>query len=215
MLHLRLPRLETDLSFFRVESIASSLALEVDFTTLRASIRDLQSASAKLDQDKDKAIHDLKRLIRKVIRKRFFKRKARKLVCKLKKVFGKKCVCPHKARLQEAHIPTIETNAGHKMKPRIGRYPAWVKEQREKNAHGRPHGHEHGKHRFPKKKLEKIIKRIRTANQKLVAFERGLIHEDGIKDREWYRHLATAPGKWLGEYSCPIVATNHRDSHSL
>jgi N-acetylated-alpha-linked acidic dipeptidase len=26
------------------------------------------------------------------------------------------------------------------------------------------------------------------------------ISEDGIKDREWYRHLGVAPGKWLGKH---------------
>ncbi|KAG1854106.1 Zn-dependent exopeptidase [Suillus tomentosus] len=41
-------------------------------------------------------------------------------------------------------------------------------------------------------------KRVRAANQKLMAFERGFISEDGIKDREWYRHLGVAPGKHLG-----------------
>jgi N-acetylated-alpha-linked acidic dipeptidase len=35
-------------------------------------------------------------------------------------------------------------------------------------------------------------------NRKLISFERGFIDEGGIKDREWYRHLAVAPGKWLG-----------------
>ncbi|KAG1736384.1 Zn-dependent exopeptidase [Suillus occidentalis] len=44
----------------------------------------------------------------------------------------------------------------------------------------------------------RAAKRVRVANQKLVAFERGFLSEDGIKDREWYRHLGVAPGKHLG-----------------
>lgn len=48
------------------------------------------------------------------------------------------------------------------------------------------------------KKLKKAVKRVRAVNKKLVAFERGLISEEGIKDREWYKHLGVAPGKWLG-----------------
>ncbi|KAG1884088.1 Zn-dependent exopeptidase [Suillus subluteus] len=44
----------------------------------------------------------------------------------------------------------------------------------------------------------RAAKRVRIANQKLVAFERGFLSEDGIKDREWYRHLGVAPGKHLG-----------------
>jgi N-acetylated-alpha-linked acidic dipeptidase len=35
-------------------------------------------------------------------------------------------------------------------------------------------------------------------NKKLVGFEKGFISKDGIPDREWYKHLAIAPGKWLG-----------------
>ena len=49
------------------------------------------------------------------------------------------------------------------------------------------------------KEFIKAAKRVQAANGKLVAFERGFIHEDGIKDREWYRNLDVAPGKWLGE----------------
>lgn len=44
----------------------------------------------------------------------------------------------------------------------------------------------------------RAAKRVRVANQKLMAFERGFLSEDGIKDREWYRHLGVAPGKHLG-----------------
>lgn len=50
----------------------------------------------------------------------------------------------------------------------------------------------------PIKEFIKAAKRVQAANAKLVAFEKGFIHEDGIKDREWYRHLGVAPGKWLG-----------------
>ncbi|KAG2069015.1 Zn-dependent exopeptidase [Suillus decipiens] len=44
----------------------------------------------------------------------------------------------------------------------------------------------------------RVAKRVRAVNQKLVAFERGFLSEDGIKDREWYRHMAVAPGKHTG-----------------
>jgi N-acetylated-alpha-linked acidic dipeptidase len=54
-------------------------------------------------------------------------------------------------------------------------------------------------HRFPIRKLIKAAKRVRKANKKLIAFERGFISESGIKDREWYKHLGVAPGKWLGD----------------
>jgi N-acetylated-alpha-linked acidic dipeptidase len=50
----------------------------------------------------------------------------------------------------------------------------------------------------PKKALMKAAKEVRAVNAKLAKFEQGFIHGDGIKDREWYRHLGVAPGKWLG-----------------
>lgn len=46
----------------------------------------------------------------------------------------------------------------------------------------------------------RAAKRVRVANQKLVAFERGFLSEDGIKNREWYKHLGVAPGKHLGKF---------------
>ena len=49
--------------------------------------------------------------------------------------------------------------------------------------------------------LRKLVKRIQAVNAKSSAFERGLISAEGIKDREWYKHLAVAPGKWLGTYT--------------
>lgn len=94
------------------------------------------------------------------------------------------------------NTPVVRSENGRVFKPRIGRYPAWAQEQQHAKR-----GLAHDKPRFPKKRLEKVIKRIREVNQKLVAFERGFIHEEGIKDREWYRHLGVAPGKWLGQ-SC-------------
>ncbi|KAJ4494602.1 hypothetical protein C8J55DRAFT_497082 [Lentinula edodes] len=44
----------------------------------------------------------------------------------------------------------------------------------------------------------RAAKRVSRVNHKLFLFERGFIDEGGIKDREWYRHLGVAPGKWLG-----------------
>ncbi|KAF9068546.1 hypothetical protein BDP27DRAFT_1421735 [Rhodocollybia butyracea] len=44
----------------------------------------------------------------------------------------------------------------------------------------------------------RAAKRVSRANRKLISFERGFIDAGGIKDREWYRHLVVAPGKWLG-----------------
>ena len=43
------------------------------------------------------------------------------------------------------------------------------------------------------------MERVHAVNYKLIQFERGFISKEGIKDREWYKHLGVAPGKWLGE----------------
>jgi N-acetylated-alpha-linked acidic dipeptidase len=43
-----------------------------------------------------------------------------------------------------------------------------------------------------------LATQLSTINKKLRSFEQGFISEEGIKDREWYRHLGVAPGKWLG-----------------
>ncbi|KAG6335106.1 hypothetical protein ID866_3975 [Astraeus odoratus] len=49
-----------------------------------------------------------------------------------------------------------------------------------------------------KKRLLRAIERVQAVNRRLIAFERAFISKEGIKDREWYKHLGVAPGKWLG-----------------
>lgn len=54
---------------------------------------------------------------------------------------------------------------------------------------------------LPKKKIEEIkrlLAEVRAINSLLQSFEGGFISEEGIRDREWYRHKGVAPGKWLG-----------------
>lgn len=53
-------------------------------------------------------------------------------------------------------------------------------------------------HKLPLKRLKKLVKKVQVLNKKASAFEKGFISEAGIKDREWYKHLVVAPGKWLG-----------------
>jgi N-acetylated-alpha-linked acidic dipeptidase len=54
----------------------------------------------------------------------------------------------------------------------------------------------------PIKRFIEAARRLGRSNKKLKSFERGFISEDGIKDREWYKHLGVAPGKWLGTLLC-------------
>ncbi|KZT71471.1 Zn-dependent exopeptidase [Daedalea quercina L-15889] len=44
----------------------------------------------------------------------------------------------------------------------------------------------------------RAAKRVQAGNAKLRTFEQGFISEEGIAEREWYRHLVVAPGKFLG-----------------
>ena len=85
--------------------------------------------------------------------------------------------------------------------PRIGLAGARAHEQRreERELETETEFEALDQRRFPSKKFRKAAERVRAVNQKLKAFERGFIHEEGIKDREWYRNLDVAPGKWLGE----------------
>jgi N-acetylated-alpha-linked acidic dipeptidase len=53
--------------------------------------------------------------------------------------------------------------------------------------------------RQPSRHLIKAIQQVQAVNKRLIAFERGFISKDGIKGREWYKHLGVAPGRWLGE----------------
>lgn len=200
------------MDYCRVQSIAAASSLEdVDLSPLRKSINKLHASSVRLDKEKYKAERALKRVIKSIIRRRIFKRNARQAICEIKKIFGKKCECPHKNALhmqapqyhdtQDHRVPNTHLESGSAVKPRIGRYPGWLSEQREKERAHRRHDKKH----VPYKRLKKAIKRVQAVNAKLVSFERGLIHPDGIKDREWYRHLGVAPGKWLGTSYAKVV----------
>ncbi len=192
----------------RVESIASTTSLDVDFSGLRNAIQSLQKASLKLDHEKAGAEKKLKKLLHKFARRHFFRRKVRTGLCRLSEFFGKPCPNHNPATLSAPTPVDLHADKAFEcslmkakngmlpFQPRIGRAAAW--EQRERELREEP-VEVFDKHHFPTKKFKKAVKRILAVNQKLKAFEHGFIHEDGIKDREWYRNLDVAPGKWLGE----------------
>ena len=74
-----------------MESIASASSLDVDFSSLRESIRALQSASAALDKEKNSAERELRHIIHKIVKRKTLRRTIRRAFCKLKKIFGKEC----------------------------------------------------------------------------------------------------------------------------
>lgn len=46
--------------------------------------------------------------------------------------------------------------------------------------------------------LRKLMKKVRSINKRLQAFEGGFITDEGLPQRPWYRSRAVAPGRYLG-----------------
>jgi len=196
----------------KVEHLAekSSIELQVDFRKLRRSLSELQEASLRLDKEKVHAYWQLKNALRKLQHRRVVRHKLRKAYCEVRRWFGKKCHSKHEHEDKRKHShditplvpPELVRGDGHaKFKPRVGRLAGWIKEQ-ERGEHS-PHrrsGHKPGLSHCGRGRKEVIraAKHVHDVNKRLSKFEQGFISEDGIKDREWYRHLGVAPGKWLG-----------------
>ncbi|OAX37893.1 Zn-dependent exopeptidase [Rhizopogon vinicolor AM-OR11-026] len=155
--------LELESYLNNVESIAATDSFDVDLSPLRESIHALQSASLELDSTKTKAEHKLRKILKEWEKNHAMRhkicRKVSKVLCKLKKVFGK-----HKCEREDKH-----DDSPHRR----------VSSQSDRH-------------------LIKAIQQVQAVNKRLIAFERGFISKDGIKDREWYKHLGVAPGRWLG-----------------
>lgn len=226
------------LSLDRVDDIVSARSGEfkLNLTPLRKSIHALQTASLSLDFEKFTAERRLQKVLGKLKKRgsklRKLRRKARKAFCRIQKKLGHPCKKHEHPPLDTPTLPTSRIN-GKDVKPRIGRLPAFLHEEKErqeqevlfgvskhagfdlKPLHGCPHNrgppYAHLDASFPHPKLplpplkelkefREAVKRVREVNQKLIAFERGLISEDGIPQREWYKHLGVAPGRWLGKF---------------
>ena len=166
--------------FVSVEAIATENLVDVQFKSLRESIHVLQQASIALDEEKHKVSKDFRKLIRNLKK---HKKLLKKLYCRIKKLFGRKCSCPHKKisitaigeQEESSKILGLAVHSGYRARSNVLPHP------------GKAVNH-----------LRKLAKRIQVLNAKSSAFERGFISAEGIKDREWYKHLAVAPGKWLG-----------------
>ncbi|KAH7344942.1 Zn-dependent exopeptidase [Rhizoctonia solani] len=179
----------------RVSELATELSDAPNFDELRHAISRVKKASQKLDDRKAHAEHRLKRALEKVIhREKHHTCGHRKFAAArtwVKKVFG----------VHEEKTPyPRKWPEGARVTPRIGRLPAWADEQKEKTK-GHHHRKEHGHHNKEHKGIHRLIravKEVQAVNKKLSTFEQGFLSEEGIKDREWYRHLGVAPGKWLG-----------------
>ncbi|PPQ63412.1 hypothetical protein CVT24_004922 [Panaeolus cyanescens] len=182
----------------KVESLLPSLGNEaqnVQFFSLRKTIQRVQEASFDLDQEKAVAEEEFKKLLRKLpwgprqagkcTRHRGLYRKFADFV---KSVLG--VAAPSEEQLSRIHghwdahswlaylDGTVDVDEAEKL----------IVQHLD---HKKPH-------KFPIRRFIEAAKRVGRANKRLLKFERGFISEGGIKDREWYKHLGVAPGKWLG-----------------
>ncbi|EPQ59121.1 Zn-dependent exopeptidase [Gloeophyllum trabeum ATCC 11539] len=189
-----------------VEEQASQASLDTpDFSGLRASIRRLQSVSLELDKEKIEAEEEFKNLLDEIRKKPAF---LKRIIRWLKKVFRHHRHHHHDDDLSSedeslrfAHdlLAAYGEPPRHHHRPTLGPLPPHACAEHKL---GRPPRHPDAgfphPHGFPIRKFIQAAKRIQKINKKLSSFERGFISEEGIKDREWYRHLGVAPGKWLG-----------------
>ena len=183
----------------RVENLAVQASINVSFTELRATIEILHQASLKLDREKENVQAQLEQI---------------SLTCKQRQLHGlQQRLVSGKMRLDEEESQSQEA-----------RKPLGLFAQMDDHAayHQALAAASSGSYRacFDGRvnrarvdswktfgKLNAIARRIQTVNNRLIAFERGFISKDGIKDREWFRHLGVAPGKWLGKYLATLLPT--------
>ncbi|KAF8165479.1 Zn-dependent exopeptidase [Crassisporium funariophilum] len=189
--------LELDDYLNKVESLVPTLeekAKDVQFSSLRTSIKNLQDTSFKLDAEKFDAEEDFLKLLKRLPfpgrRRGQCKRRSgvlRRAADWIKGVFG---VPPP----TDAELQLLSSRSADNWEE----YLQYVVDDGVEDLNVDNNGVHHNGLPFPIRRFIKAAKRVARANQKLIAFERGFISEDGIKDREWYKHLGVAPGKWLG-----------------
>ncbi|KAF9058018.1 hypothetical protein BJ165DRAFT_1425174 [Panaeolus papilionaceus] len=178
-----------------VEALLPSAQKNVALSSLKKSIRSVQKASTALDKEKVEAEADFKKLLARLLwRRRHVGECSRhfstyqRLFNFVKSTFGispptvGRSTWMHHER--DAHSwlqyldETVDVDEAEKV----------ILEQMDQ-ANTLP---------FPIRRFIEAAKRVGRVNKKLLKFERGFISEEGIKDREWYKHLGVAPGKWLG-----------------
>jgi len=180
--------MDSQQAFIRVQALVPDLPVSsetLDLSDLRKSIKQLQSASLHLDKEKIKAEKKLKAIL-----KRFFRHRGHGKCGKVR-TFGRIADWIERMSGVQPHYKHLHRH-DDAWKGYLG--PIDSRSLKKASASG-------DLHRFPIRKLVKAAMRVRKANQKIIAFERGFISEGGIKDREWYKHLGVAPGKWLGNIS--------------
>ncbi|KAJ1311382.1 hypothetical protein OPQ81_009875 [Rhizoctonia solani] len=180
----------------RVAELATELSDAPNFDKLRHAISKVKKASQKLDDRKAHAKHRLERSLEKVIHR------GKQHVCGHRKFPGARAWVKSVFGVHEEKKNSYSQGwpEGARVAPQVGRLPVSADEQKETK--GRHHHNEQRHHHTNEhkgiRKLIRAVKEVREVNKKLSTFEQGFLSEEGIKEREWYRHLGVAPGKWLG-----------------
>jgi len=151
---------------------SSNKTLNVDLLPLRQSIQALQISSIQLDAEKKEVEEQLRHIVQRISQ--------RHTSCPLSQGLLKSVLChtkklTHYMTLKPSRSPYREDPILHTAFSEAGL-------------------------RCSSEALEKAVERVRNVNQKLRAYERGFISEEGLVRRKWYRHLGVAPGEWLGEW---------------
>lgn len=186
-----------------VESLTSSLSPPPDLSHLRKSIKHLQKTSVELDEEKVEAEKKFKELLEKV----------RRIIddCPRWSRRGTGWYTNAKAWFQDLlglkgpdnglHVPMGKpSHHDHHFDLLIGDVFSDnpVSEDMLKDSVF-SHTPVDLEKKFPIHKFIRAARRLRKVNKKLATFEQGFISKEGIKDREWYKHLVVAPGKNLGK----------------
>lgn len=165
----------------------------LDLARLGAAIEQLSASSAELDDTRADLLHQLHKVVSKT-----------SYLDRVKHAFAHAL---GGCRPQRAAMPT---------------WPAPEGTHAHAHAHGRARGDDdsaagtthtaaHATLSGNRKDIRKLLKKIRAVNLKLKGFEAGFISEEGITDREWYKHKGTSPGKWLG-YGATTVSREREGS---
>ncbi|KAG2013796.1 hypothetical protein CC2G_010666 [Coprinopsis cinerea AmutBmut pab1-1] len=193
--------LELDDYLDKVVSLTSKKSnLNPDFSTLRKSIKHVQHASLALDHEKVEAEKKFKEILAKLPHQRPHGAHHRVVQVwrfvkyQMSRAFGfiTGPETPHRRQCRGGHSAEgLLEMASSVEESELDKFP------------------------FPVRKFIKAAKRVGRANKKLIAFERGFISKDGIRDREWYRHLGVAPGKWLGYGATTLPALTEAIAEKL
>ncbi|KAN0097547.1 hypothetical protein V8E55_001993 [Tylopilus felleus] len=151
-----------------------ALQLDSYVDTLRDAISELQQASTKLDVEKLKAKEAFRKTVRNFPHKQVGHRVVHRIIKWVKRYLGIGIPLPDRDNVELLKFPSLH-----------------VLSTMEDVTDG-------SRCKGPPCNLIEVATRVKKVNQKLAMFERGFISEEGVKNREWYKHLGVAPGMYLG-----------------